>query len=75
MEGTEFSIVILAAILFGIIALFVVVRGLQLPKGFIDREKQRTVLRRRMLEMEMSQKDKEKTDTPEGGGSSTQQRH
>ncbi|MBN1128476.1 MAG: hypothetical protein JXA71_05785 [Chitinispirillaceae bacterium] len=62
MNITELPITVLAAVLIGVAALFVVMRGLRLPERFMEQEKQRSAMRRRMMELELSQKEEEEKE-------------
>jgi hypothetical protein len=52
MDIANIPIPVLGIIIFALLCLFMIVRGLKLPADFYERDKQRAAMRRRLRELE-----------------------
>jgi uncharacterized membrane protein len=60
MNIADMPIIILVGALLAIIALFVIAAGFRLPKSYKEKETQRALMRKRYMELELSEKDADK---------------
>jgi uncharacterized membrane protein len=60
MNIADMPIIILVGALLAIIALLVIAAGFRLPKSYKEKETQRALMRKRYMELELSEKDADK---------------